>query len=170
MTIVGIKLMFVGSNPLHDLVFTLARAIWSCKNDADVFPVIIFFNFFLNEKMDHFVQFLHKLSSRGNWIIFEIFLTISRTLLIISVESLNKLLVVTSALESSCSLIVHFWSWSDTIQSQENHLARFEQVDNCVDIVKNLNPNLFKLLWHDLCFEYYWIILNLRKKFTFTHL
>jgi len=117
MTIVWWELMFVASDPLHNLVFTFTWTIRSSENNTEIFPIIILFDLFLNEKVDHFVEFFHELSTGWNGIVFEVLLTIASVLLIVPIKSFYKLFVVSGTLKSSCSLIVHFWSWSDTIQS-----------------------------------------------------
>ena len=108
--------------------------------------------FFLNKKVNHFIQFLHKLSTRRNRIVLEILLTI-RALLIVAVKSLDKLFIVSGTLEPSGSLVVHFRSWSDTIQGEEDHFIRLEDIDNGVDVIEYLNPDFFKLFRHDLSFK-----------------
>lgn len=162
MTVIGWELMFICSDPFHDFMLTFTRAVGPCKNDTDIFPVIVFFNLFLDEKVDHFIQFLHELCTWGNWIVFEVLLTVG-TLLVVSVESFDELFVVSGAFESSGSLIVHFWSWSDTVQGEEDHFIRFEKIDNGVNVVEHFNPNLFELFRHDLCFEDNGVILGLMK-------
>lgn len=109
--------------------------------------------------MDHLIEFLHEFSSWRDGVVLEVLLTVCRALLVVAIKSFNKLFVISCAFEPSGSLVVHFGSWSNTIQSQEDHFSGFEQVDNSIDVVEHLNPNFLKLLGHNLRLEYHRIIL-----------
>ena len=145
------ELAFICSDPLHDLVFTLTRAVGPSKNDADVFPVIVFFDFFLDEKVYHFVKFLHELGTWRDWVVFEVLLTVSA--FVVAVESFDKLFVVPCAFEPTWALIVHFGSRGDTVQSEEDHFIGFQNVDDHINVVEDFDPDFLKLFGHNLGLE-----------------
>lgn len=140
-------------------MLSFSWTIRSCKYHTNIFPIIILLNFFLNEKMNHLIQFLHEFGTWRNGVVFEILLTIG-IFFIVPIKPFNKLFIISCTFKSSGSLIIHFGSWSDTIQSEEYHFIRLEKINDCVDVVKYLNPNLLELLWHNLSFEYNRVILR----------
>jgi hypothetical protein len=66
MAIIWRELMFVASDPFHDLMLTLTWAVRAGENNTDIFPIIIFFDLFLNEKVNHFIEFLHEFRAWRN--------------------------------------------------------------------------------------------------------
>ncbi len=60
-------------------------------------------------------------------------------------ELLHEFFMVPRAFESSGSLVVHFGSGGDTVKSKHDHFVGFEDIDEHVNIVEDIQPNFFHL-------------------------
>ena len=76
MGVIGHEIIGIGSDELHNVVFSFSRCIGTCEDDAETFPVVIFFHFFFDEEVEHLVELIHEGGAWWDGIVFEIFLAV----------------------------------------------------------------------------------------------
>ena len=74
MGVIGIELMAIGSNELHNFVFSLSGHIGASENYGQTLPIVVFLNFLFDEEVEIFVELLHEPSSRRNRVVFKVLL------------------------------------------------------------------------------------------------
>lgn len=158
MRILREELLLVRPDELHDLVFSLSWGIRACEKNREALPIIVLFDLLLQEKVQHFIKLLHESSSGRNGIVFEIFLAIGQ--ISVPVELLQIFFIISGAPEPPRALIVHLASWGNSIEGEYDALSGLEDVHNKIDIIEHLDPDLLKLLRHELCFENDGVVLN----------
>ena len=70
-----------------------------------------------------------------------------------SIKLLHELLVISSAFEPPGPLVVHFGAGSNSVEGHDDHFLGLEDVDNHVNVVEDLQPDLLKLFGQDLRLE-----------------
>ena len=81
---------------------------------------------------------------------------------------LQKLLIILSTAEPSRSLLVHLAPRCNTIQCKHDAFGRLKQIDDSVDVIKDLNPYLLKFFGHELRLEDDRVILNNKGRYSHT--
>lgn len=129
--------------------------------------MLVLLDLLQKKEVDHLVQLLHKPGPRGDGIILEILLTVRQ--ISIPVKLPEVLLVVLRRPETPTPLVVHLAPRGHTVQGEHDGLGGLEQVNNRIDVIKDLYPNLLELLGHELRLKDDRIVLH-RKRDTRTHL
>lgn len=129
--------------------------------------MLVLLDLLQKKEVDHLVQLLHKPGPRRDGIVLEIFLTVRQ--ISIPVKLLQVLLVVLRRPETPTPLVVHLAPGGDTVQREHDGLGGLEQVNNRIDVIKDLYPNLLELFGHELRLENDRIVLHGRRD-TRTHL
>ena len=168
MSIIRHEVVLVTSHKLHNFVLALSRSVWTCKNYAQTFPIIILLHLLLNKEMKHFIESMHERSTRRDRIVLEIFLTVNS--IGISIQPFNMCLEILSTPVPPWPLIVHFAPGSHSIKSQDDHLGGLQFIDKHIDVIEDLYPHFLELFGHELWFEDNRVILKPNKKDTLTHL
>ena len=121
MIVFRLELIFIGPQVFHNFMLALAWTIRTSENYTELSPLLVLFDLLEDEEPKHLIELAHEMGSWRNRIVLEIFLAVH--ILIIPIKVFDILLVVSCALKPSGSLVVHFGSWSYSIQRHKDHLG-----------------------------------------------
>jgi hypothetical protein len=106
---------------------------------------------FLNKEVQLFVELLHETSAGGDRVILEILLAVSN--ICVAVEFCYEVFVLLSASKAARTLVIHLASRGNSVKRHHHHFLWLKHIDNLVDVVEDLDPNLFQFFGHQLRFE-----------------
>lgn len=156
--VIWVELALVGPDVLHDLVLSLAWGVRAREDNGQPLPVVVLLDLFEEEEVEHLVQLSHELGPWRDGVILEVFLTVGQVS--IAVQLLEKLLVVLGTAEPPGPLLVHLAPGSNSVKREHDGLGGLEQVDDGIDVIKDLDPYFLELLGHQLRLEDYRIVLH----------
>ncbi len=166
-SVIGQEVLLVCPHELHDLVLALARGVGASENDAEALPVVVLFNFFLDEEVEHVIELFHEGSARRNGVVFEVFLTVSHVG--VAVEAFDIVLIFLGTAETTSALVVHLAARGHSVEGHDDHLGGLDHGDDGVDVVEDFDPHFFEFFGHELRLEDDGVILD-SEGGTLTHL
>jgi hypothetical protein len=112
---------------------------------------VVLFDLLEEEEVDHVVELAHELGPRGDRIIFEIFLAVCEVS--VAMQLLEEFLIVLCTSKPPGALVVHLAPGSHSVEGEDDGLGGFEEIDDSVDIVKDLDPYFLEFSGHELGLE-----------------